>query len=195
MLRLTSIVLIALVSFAAQAREKQPDIRNVAPQVGHKSVLIGSLTAGSPTYDRAAGADVSLECSAPFTDSANDGVHLDIICMESIDFEPVELMFSASGTTLADPVLTIYCQAIWDPSMPLDFGVAYDDDSGEGLLSAITYDMDVRFFPGDVYWVVVSTYAAGMIGNYELVASDNLSLCSAVSVETTAWGALKSTYR
>ena len=68
-------------------------------------------------------------------------------------------------------------------------------DSGEGLLSAITYDMGVRLLPGDVHWVVISTYAAGMTGDYELLASPNLTTCNAVSVEQATWGALKSTYR
>jgi len=179
---------------AACAVEKAPDLLNVTAQAGFKSVLQGTLTASSPTYDRAFGDEVSLDCDAPLVDSANDGMHLEIFCIKSTDSNPVDLVVDAAGTNITDTVLTIYC-VNFDPSDPLGNAIAFDDDGGEGTMSAITSDHGVILTPGLTYWAVLSTYGADMTGTYLIQASPNLVNCDAVPTANSSWGTLKATYR
>jgi hypothetical protein len=174
--------------------EKIPDLANVTPQAGLKSILQGALSGNSPTYDRPYGTEVSLDCDAPMIDSANDDVYLEIFCLQSVDAYPIQLVVDAAGTNITDTVLTIYCSN-FDPSDPLGNAIVFDDDGGEGTLSAITFDDGVILTPGRIYWAVLSTYGATMTGNYLLQASENLATCDAVPVASSTWGALKATYR
>ena len=166
-MRYVSVVLLALMlgAPAAWAVEKAPDLLNTTPQTGFKSILQGTLTASSPTYDRPYGDGVSLDCDAPLMDSANDGMYLEIFCIKSTDSNPIELVVDAAGTNIIDTVLTIYCRN-FDPSNPLGNAITFDDDGGEGTLSAITRDDGVILTPGLTYWAVLSTYGAAMTGNY-----------------------------
>jgi len=179
---------------AAWAVEKVPDLLNATPQAGFQSVMQGTLTTSSPTYDRAFGDEISLDCDAPLMDSANDGVYLEIFCIKSTDSNPIELVVDAAGTNITDTVLTIYCRN-FDPSNPLGNAIAFDDDGGEGTLSAITRDDGVILAPGLVHWAVLSTYGAAMTGDYLIQAGPNLVTCDAVPTASTSWGALKAAYR
>ncbi len=188
------ILAVMLGTSAAWAVEKIPDLQDAMPQTGFRSVLQGALTASSPTYDRAFGDEISLNCDAPLTDSVNDGMYVEFFCIKSTDSNPVELVVDAAGTDIIDTVLTIYCQN-FDPSDPLGNAIAYDDDGGEGTMSAITYDDGVILTPETVYWVVLSTYGASMTGTFLIQTSENLVTCDSVPTTSTTWGALKSTYR
>jgi hypothetical protein len=176
------------------AGEKAPDLRESTTKVGFHSVLQGSLTEDSPTYDRAFGREISSDCDAPFSDSANDGVYLEFFCVKSTDANPIELVVVSAGTNIIDTVLTLYCQD-FDPSNPLGNGVAYDDDGGEGTMSAITREDGVVLTPGRVYWAVLSTYGASMTGSFLIQASPNLVTCDAVPAAASSWGTLKAIYR
>lgn len=178
----------------ALAGEKAPDLRDSTTKAGFHSVLQGSLTESSPTFDRAFGHEVSADCNAPFIDSANDGVYLDFFCVKSTDSNPVELVVVSAGTNIIDTVLTLYCQD-FDPSNPLGNGVAYDDDGGEGTMSAITREDGVVLTPDRTYWAVLTTYGASMTGSFLIQASPNLVTCDAVPAAASSWGTLKAIYR
>ena len=179
---------------AAAPTEKFSDLSNVTPHAGLKSILQGTLSGNSPTYDRPFGTEISLDCDAPLIDSANDNVYLEIFCLKSIDANPIQLVVDAAGTNITDTVLTIYCSN-FDLSDPLGNAIVFDDDGGEGTLSAITLKDGVVLDPGQVFWAVLSTYGAAMTGNYLLQASENLVTCDVVPTASTTWGALKATYR
>lgn len=180
-------------SFAV-AGEKASDFRETTAKVGFHSVLQGSLTENSPTYNRAFGQEISSNCDAPFIDSANDGVYLEYFCVKSTDANPIELVVVSAGTNIIDTVLTLYCQN-FDPTNPLGNGVAYDDDGGEGTMSAISREDGVVLIPDRTYWAVLSTYGASMTGSFLIQASPNLVTCDAVPAAASSWGTLKATYR
>lgn len=194
--RYLPVLLLALTlgAASAMAEEKVPDLMDSTSKVGFHSVLQGSLTPSSPTYNRAFGNEVSSECNAPLVDSANDGEYLEIFCVKSTDSNPIEMVVEAAGTNIIDTVLTLYC-VNFDPSNPLGNAIVFDDDGGEGTLSAITRSDEVILTPEHVYWAVLSTYGANMTGNFLIQASPNLVTCDAVPDTPTSWGALKAIYR
>jgi len=191
---LVFLLALMLASSFSLAGEKISDIQDSTTKAGFHSVLQGSLTVNSPTYDRAFGTEGSSDCDAPFIDSANDGVYLDFFCVKSTDSNPVELVVVSAGTNIIDTVLTIYCQD-FDPSNPLGNGVAYDDDGGEGTMSAITREDGVVLTPDRTHWAVLSTYGASMTGSFLIQASPNLVTCDAVPAAASSWGTLKAIYR
>ena len=107
---------------------------------------------------------------------------------------PVEIIVDPTLTTISDTVLTLYCDP-FDPMAPALNVVAYDDDDGMGTLSALTASDDIRLVPGREYWVVVSTYGAGMYGSFTVQLSDNAAPCGGVAVDGATWGDLKGMYR
>lgn len=195
-MRNLTVLLLALVlgASAALAAEKVPDPMDSTAKVGFHSVLQGSLTHASPTYNRAFGDAVSSGCDAPFEDSANDEVYLEYFCIKSTDARPIELVVVDAGTNIIDTVLTIYC-GNFDPTNPLENGIAFDDDGGVGTLSAITLADEVILTEGQTHWAVLSTFGANMTGNFLIQASPNVVSCNAVPDTPTAWGAMKAIYR
>jgi len=179
----------------ATAREKTPDVTDAVAKAGLNPPTMGALTASSPTYDRiySTGAP-STQCSTPTLDSANNGTYYDIYCLQTDDTNPIELILDVAGTTIIDAVMTLYC-APFDPMLPDQNVVAYDDDSGVATLSAITMANPVVLVPGQEYFLVISTYGAGMTGNYVIQKSGNVFDCGAVATHTADWGTLKGMYR
>lgn len=73
------------------------------------------------------------------------------------------------GTTINDTVLSLYC----DPFEPTDAQanlVAYDDDGGDGLLSAFDGSEGAFLQPNTTYWLVISLFSTTSIGegDYEI---------------------------
>jgi hypothetical protein len=190
----TVICLIGLLAGPAAAGEKQPDKRDVAPDKAYTLSFSGSLTAVSGTYDRIYTGAVDASCGAPANDSMNDGMAFDMICIEVSDTQPIELIVDPATTFLTDTVLTLYCDP-FDPGSPGDNVIAFDDDDGVSTLSAITAADDVRLTPGQEYWLVISTYGAGMYGDFAIQSSDNVFSCGDVPLERTTWGAVKGQFR
>ncbi|MBK7769455.1 MAG: hypothetical protein IPI48_02680 [bacterium] len=178
----------------ALAQEKSLDSVNIKPGKAGFQMLPGTFDASSPTYDRIYGNDVDAACGAPMLDSANNGMAFDIFCIEVTDSAPVEIIVDPTLTTISDTVLTLYCDP-FDPMAPALNVVAYDDDDGMGTLSALTASDDIRLVPGREYWVVVSTYGAGMYGSFTVQLSDNAAPCGGVAVDGATWGDLKGMYR
>jgi len=190
-------VLLLLTAGNALAREKTPDMMDFAARASaaFNPPESGSLTVMSSTYDRIynLGA-VDAQCGAEAIDSENDGMYYDLYCLQVDDTNPIELVLDAGGTNIADTVLTLYC-ALFDPLNPELNVVAFDDDSGEATLSALTAAHDIRLDPGQEYWLVISTYGADMTGNYLLQKSSNVYDCGAVANDRASWGSIKGMYR
>ncbi len=157
--------------------------------------VAGSLTTSSGTYDRIyTSGGVDAQCGAEAFDSANDGMYFDVYCLQVDDNNPIDLILDANGTKLADTVLTLYCSP-FNPTQPQLNVVAFDDDSGESTLSAITAAQNVRLVEGQEYWLVISSYGANMTGDYVIQKSSNVYDCGVVTNERATWGAIKGMYR
>lgn len=195
-MQISKMVILASLALAlpALAGEKALDAFDIKPRLTSFQVLAGTLDASSPTYDRIHGTAVNAACGAPALDSLNDGMAFDIFCIEVIDGAPVEIVIDPSQTNVADTVLTLYCDP-FDPLAPSLNMVAFDDDDGVGTLSALSAADDIRLVPGREYWVVVSTYGAGMYGSFTVQLSDNAFPCGGVAVEGATWGDVKGLYR
>lgn len=179
---------------SAAAGEKALDTVNIKAGPASFQVLAGVLDASSPTWDRIHTAAVDANCGAPALDSANDGMPFDIFCIEVSDTEPVQIVLDADLTSLTDTVLTLYCDP-FDPAAPDRNVIAFDDDDGVGTRSALTAADDIRLVPGREYWVVVSTYGAGMYGTFRVQLGDNAFPCGGVAVDGATWGDVKGMYR
>lgn len=174
--------------------EKSGNDLDIKPGTNSFQALIGLLDASSPTYDRIFATGVAADCGLATADSGNDGMALDIFCIEVSDGEPIEIIVDPAQTNIADTVLTLYCDP-FDPLLPGQNVIAYDDDDGIGTLSALTSGDGIRLVPGREYWVVVSTYGAGMYGQFRVSLSDNAFPCGGVAVDGATWGDLKGMYR
>jgi hypothetical protein len=188
-------ILLVLGAGAALALEKTPDVINVAAKASFSPPVSGSLSEFSGTYDRIyTQGMIDAQCGAEAFDSINDAMYFDVYCLQVDDDQPIELVLDAAGTNIIDTVLTLYCSP-FDPLHPDQNVVAFDDDSGETTLSAITLADNLALVEGQEYWLVISTYGANMTGDYLLQKSSNVYDCGAVANEKASWGAVKGMYR
>ncbi len=189
------ITTLLLTAGTALAREKTPDVRDTAAAATYNSAIFGTLTTASGVYDRIYNqGNISTQCGAEALDSANDGMYFDVYCLQVDDRNPIELVLDADGTEITDTVLTLYCSP-FDPSQPDQNVIAFDDDGGVGTLSAFTSAQNITLEPGHEYWLVISTYGAGMTGNFVIQPSSNVFDCGAVANETASFGTVKGLYR
>lgn len=183
-----------MLALPAAAKEKALDAVDIKPRTTGFQPLAGTFSASSPTYDRIYGGAADAGCGAPAWDSLNDGTPYDIFCVEVTDTGPIEIIVDPAVTNIADTVLTLYCDP-FDPLAPAANVVAFDDDDGVGTLSALSVSDDIHLVPGLSYWIVVSTYGAGMHGFFTVQLGDNILPCGGVGIEATSWGGLKGMYR
>lgn len=192
---LKSFIMVSLaLALPAMAAEKALDAANIKSGLTSFQTFSGTLDGSSPVYDRIYGTTVDAHCGAPVFDSVNDSMAFDIQCIEVMDANPIEIILDPGLTSISDTVLTLYCDP-FDPLAPSLNVVAFDDDDGMATLSALSVPDNIRLVPGLKYWVVVSTYGAGMHGNYTAQLSDNVFPCGGVSSEATTWGDIKGLYR
>lgn len=119
--------------------------------------LTGTLNARSPHYDRIISNTPSLSCSAITADSAQNNMPYTAFTFEANIEEYFEASVQASGTSIIDPVMTLYCDP-FDPEAPGDNVVAYDDNDGDGMLPAFTRADAILLTPGTRYWLILSTW-------------------------------------
>jgi hypothetical protein len=192
---LKSLIMMSLaLALPAMAAEKALDAVNIKSGIASFQTFSGTLDGSSPIYDRIHGTAVDANCGAPMFDSVNDGMAFDIQCVEVIDTNPIEIILDPRLTNISDTVLTLYCDP-FDPLAPSLNVVAFDDDDGMATLSALAVPDNIRLVPGLKYWVVVSTYGAGMHGSYTVQLSDNVFPCGGVASEGTTWGGIKGLFR
>jgi len=183
---------------ALAAGDKLPDTQDFVLQAANRVQIAGSLTDSSPVWDRGYGYNTPEpeNCNYQLVAAYYQGQFYDLHCIRSADMAPVEIVVNPL-TTLDDTTLHIFC-AGFDPALPLDNCVFYDDDDGEGLLSAITAGDNVVLTPGVDYWLILSNYGVGDpgdMGDYVIDTSDNVVLCGGVATEHKGWGAIKALYR
>jgi len=133
--------------------------------------VTGTLDVSSQTWDRIVSSSVDPGCNASSTPSAfGVGVpYLRFPVIVSAGVSNFEVTIVAEGTTVVDTVLALYCDP-FDPANPAMNLVAYNDDidfDGGNLLSAFVFDDNIALGPGQ-YWIVVSTFAPGDFGDFQL---------------------------
>ncbi len=184
-----------LVAGSALAVEKTPDILDITARASYNPPASGTLDSNSGTYTGVYTVGLADgQCGAETIDSSNDGVYYDVYCLQVDDSNPIELVLDPVGTDIMDTVLTLYCSP-FDPLHPEENVVAYDDDSGEATLSALTADQNIVLQEGQEYWLVISAYGADMVGDYLVQKSSNVYDCGLVANEETSWGSIKGMYR
>ncbi|MCP4291212.1 MAG: hypothetical protein GY780_05195 [bacterium] len=188
------LVPLMLVAGVAFANEKGIDNQNAVSNAANRGVISGTLDENSPTYDRVFTGMLSLDCFSNVEDSSNDGTYFEIICFEVSDSEPIEMIANPALTTIGDTFFTIYCNP-FDLGSP-ELNVVYtDDDDGEGLLSAFTVNDGLTLTVGNIYFLVVSTYGAGEVGDFSINTSTNIVECGTVATDFGNWDNLKANYR
>ncbi len=195
-MKFVNVLLIALmlVAGAAMAGEKEIDNQNALPNAGSRAVLSGTLDENSGTYDRAYGGSVSLECASELVDSSSNGQHMEIFCIQVTDAEAIEIIVDPELTTITDTVMTLYCDP-FDIADPTLNAVSYDDDGGDGLLSAFIVDDGITLTPGNTYYLVLAGYSSTHMGDFSINTSANVIECGAVATDSGSWDSLKADYR
>ncbi len=181
-------------ALAGLPAEKQIDTQNALPQATSRAALSGTLGQDSDTYNRIYGGDLSLNCASDVDDSSNDGQFFALFCISVTDSEPIELIVDPALTNIADTVMTIYCDPfdVADPSANV---VSYDDDGGDNYLSAFVIGDGITLDPANNYYVVLSTFSAGAVGEFSITTSANVIECGVVANEASSWDSLKANYR
>ena len=161
--RLMMLVLTTLListSAVVLATEKLPDTSEAVSTSAPVVVISGALTVNSPTWDRVFGGCLPLDCMSQVSDSGSDGQYYDAHCIQVSDSTPIEAIVDENLTTIGDTVMTLYCDP-FDPNNPMVNVVIYDDDGGAGLLSAFLVGGNITLTPGNMFWLVLSTFSAG----------------------------------
>jgi hypothetical protein len=191
------LTIIALTGTLAMAGEKVPDTNNGGFITSSRGSIDGSFDENSPTYERPYGGGLSLACANPMTDSSTSNNFFAMYCISASDSNPIEIAVDAALTELNDTTLTIYCDP-FDFMNPLDNAVTYDDDGGDGLLSAFTIADNITLTPGAQYYLVLSNFGSGDpddLGAFSIMLGDNLIECGTVANEELNWDSLKANYR
>lgn len=127
--------------------------------------------AGTDVVDTSCGAGSSWVLSAQGT-----AVYYDVFAILSPGGTLLEAeILNSVHTTLSDTVIALYCNP-FDPAAPLANAVAYDDDGGSGLLSAFTAADGIILAPNVPYWFVVTTFANGESGFYEMAFGGDVEI-------------------
>jgi len=191
---ITTLILSLVLATAALAELKLPDTKDAVNQNPILLVIAGTLDENSPTWNRGFNNvdPPDLSCNFPLGDSS-DGQFYDVFCVTGTDDNPVEIIVDAAATTIGDTHMNLYCDP-FDPMNPLEQVVFSDDDDGDGLMSAFTLSDGLVLSGGD-YWLVLTTFSPGAMGDFVINTSDNVSICGGVAVENHTWSHLKGIYR
>ncbi|MCK5438875.1 MAG: hypothetical protein KAI97_02975 [Gemmatimonadetes bacterium] len=178
----------------ALAELKRPDTKDVVYENPSLMVISGTLDSSSPTWNRGFNNvdPPDLGCNFLMNDSS-DGQFYDVFCITGTDDNPVEIIVDANATTVGDTHMELYCDP-FDPMNPLDNAVFSDDDDGDGLMSAFTLEDGLVLSGGD-YWLVLTTFSPGDMGDFTINTSDNVAFCGSVATKTQTWSELKALYR
>ena len=86
--------------------------------------------------------------------------------------ENLEVEVVAANTTLSDTVMTLYCDP-FDPADPMANAIAYDDDGAGYPYSGFYASDGIYLDAGVTYYLVLSTFSAGDMGDFELCFGGN----------------------
>jgi hypothetical protein len=192
---LTILAITLIATSALAASEKAVDLVDARPGAASRIVISGTLDANSAIYNRAYynATPADPDCAYPVLDSSLDGQSYTTFCISSTDANPIEVIVDASGTTIGDTFMALYCA--FDPADPLSNAVFTDDDDGDGLFSAFTVNDNLVLPAGTEYTLVVTTFSAGDLGDFLINTSDNVAFCGSVPAENHSWSDLKGLYR
>ncbi|MBI1320345.1 MAG: hypothetical protein GC168_15565 [Candidatus Hydrogenedens sp.] len=118
----------------------------------------GALGDTSLHFNRAVGNGVDDACNLATIDTVQDNMPYVANPFRANAREYFEASLIAEDTTVADPVFALYCSG-FDPAAPLANMVAYDDNDGDGNLPAFNINDKIPLVPGNVYWLVVTTFS------------------------------------
>lgn len=166
------------------ASEKEPDTMEYR-LINRADSEAGDLN-GSQTFDRRFLVTYDGSCAAASSDSSNDGVAYEVFTFYSPSGQNIDAEVVLG--TLADSVLFVYCDP-FNPASPTDNLVAWDDDGGVGLASAIVPADGIALSPGVTYQFVVSGFNNTHLGTYTLNVGGDLQFGLPVFVPTLGeWG-------
>ncbi len=190
-----TLVLALVLATAASAEMKRPDTKDATYNNPSLMVISGTLDQNSPTWNRAFNNvdPPSAACDFPLTLSSA-GQYYDVFCITSTDDMPIEVIVDAAATTIGDTHMELYCDP-FDPSDATANAKFSDDDDGDGLMSAFTISDGLMLSPGVDYWLVLTTFSAGDMGDFTINTSDNVVFCGGVGTESKSWTELKGLYR
>ncbi|HVS62385.1 MAG TPA: hypothetical protein VMT85_02660 [Thermoanaerobaculia bacterium] len=134
------------------------------------TTITGSLVASDPAHARQSG-------SRPFSSSCEAGITTSAGAYR-YDVYPFQVrsagIFTAQlNSSDFDPFLSLYCS--FDPNNGADNLLASDDDGGPGLNSAFVAGDGIALVPGTTYFLVVTSFSAGVTGNYTLTIDPEVS--------------------
>jgi hypothetical protein len=145
----------------AEAREKgvQTD-REFQSRGGVVESISGMVSIATPKWNRVfSTADADPECGMTSLVSGFGEMPYVLTRLEvtgSVDVD-LELAVIGTGTDIEDTTLAVYC-APFTPGFPQHNLLAYDDDDGDGALSAFSASDGVTLKPGEIYVVVLSPF-------------------------------------
>ena len=166
-----SLVLIAAIVVAtplagfADVSEKTADTQDYTMPEGSRSDTTAGDIDGTNTFDRVYSVNYDGTCSATSTDSGNDGVGYEVFAFHSPATENLDALVTLG--TLGDSVMFVYCDP-FDPLNPAANLLAWDDDGGAGLASAITPADGYSITADTTYYMVISGYSSSHLGTYTL---------------------------
>jgi hypothetical protein len=137
-----------------------------------------NLGPASPHYNRRiAGIGNPVTCSVVSADAAQNNMPYVAIPFRANTTGYFEAEIFAAGTTVADPVMSLYCNP-FDPDNPAANLVAYDDNDGGNNLPAFLNSDAIVLTPGSTYWLVVSTWLGNDAdgGNFRLCMRGDLAV-------------------
>ncbi len=188
-----ALVICLAVSFSASAEKKADDSEAVFTG-GSRIVITGTLDQSSPIYNRIYGSGVDLTCNLILSLSgAGTAVYYQTHCVTVTDTSPIEMVVDDVATTIGDTFMSLYCDP-FDAADATANLVTADDDGGVGLYSAFTLADGITLMPGSHYWLVLTTFSNGAMGDYTINTSTNVVTCDPVSVDGSTWGTIKALY-
>lgn len=154
----------------ADVSEKTIDTQDYSMPAGDRSDTTPGVLDGSNTYDRAWDVTYDGTCTATSLDSGNDGSSYEVFAFYTPVAENLDALVTLG--TLSDSVMFVYCDP-FDPANPDVNLVAWDDDDGDGLASAIIPADGVAIDADTTYFLVIAGYGATALGTYTLDLGGN----------------------
>ena len=161
-----AILMAPIVNFAAVSEKTDDTMEYQMPGASRSDSTTGSLD-GSATYDRVWDVTYDGTCNASSSDSSYNGSSYVSLAFHSPTAENLDAVISSASGGLSDTAMFVYCDP-FDPASPEVNVVAWDDDDGDGLLSAITPADGVAIDADTTYYLVIAGYNSGELGDFTL---------------------------
>lgn len=182
---LIGLCVMALAVTVPAADEKSPDTRDYRGAVAAGSQA-GNLV-NTQVYDRVFSVIYNGTCAATSSDSSQNGTAYQVFQFHSPSGQMADIWTSQTGT-LTDSVIFVYCDP-FNPLTPSQNLVAWDDDDGAGMMSAITPADGVQLQPNTTYNLVVTGFSPTSTGTYTVDLGGDLVFGPAAPIPSVnTWG-------